>query len=103
MGVETTARENGGGLGVAAQNIAAENPRAAVGTTRGMSMRVSKNLFPLNVFRASIQATGRPTMKSMTVTMAAISKETMMELTIRSIVAGSLSTLDWISDQSVTA
>lgn len=103
MGDEIADKEKGGGLGVAAQNMAAEKPNAAVGTARGMSIRVSRNCLPLNSFRAIIHATGRPATKSITVTIAAISKDTTTALMMRSMVAGSLRTCSCMSDQSVTA
>ena len=40
--------------------MAAEKPRAAVGTAKGMSISVSRNCLPRNFFRTMIQATGRP-------------------------------------------
>ncbi len=89
--------------GVTAKNMALEKPRAAVGTARGMSMRVSSKAFPRNCLRTSIQAMGSPTRMSITVTMAAIWKEARMASMMRSSMAGSLSTYCSMDPQLVNA
>ncbi len=84
-----------------AQKMAAENPRAAVGTAKGMSIRVSRNCLPRNCLRTRIQAMGRPVRMSMTTTMAAISNEATMASCISWTVAGSSKTYFWMRSQSV--
>ena len=89
--------------GVTAQKMAAEKPSAAVGTARGMSIRVSNNCLPRNFFRTRIQAMGSPTRKSMRVTMAAISNEARMASVMSVIIAGSFRTRVWMASQLVKA
>jgi len=82
-----------------AQNNAAENPNAEVGITRGISIKVSRSRFPRKLYLASIQAIGRPAIKSTTVTTAANAKEISKLLRIRLLTSGVLRTYTLMSPQ----
>jgi hypothetical protein len=77
-------------------------PTAAVGNARGMSIRVSRYLFPLKLLLTSIHAIGRPTTMSRIVTIRAMLKELDTAPHIMPVMVGSPSTSETDS-HSMTA
>ena len=59
-----------------AENRAVEKPRAAVGTASGISIKVSMYFLPRKSFLTRSQAIGSPAIKSIIVTIVAITNET---------------------------